>query len=184
MTGLSQEEFGRRGGVSQQAVSLAIARGYLVRDADGRLDPRHAGNASWLKRHRQGSDVRGRPLDTHHNGRSSQKAGRDHNPAPQAAADLSDDFIRRFLAERLPDDRVVDMLEEIRREVGALRKELRTDRPSYAPGIAEVQHAIAGLNIKLNVCFHQLTLAIQGKPLTVAPGAFEQDEIAADARKR
>lgn len=74
MAGLTQIDFGRRAGVSQQAVGKAVARGYLVRDEDGRLDPRNRTNAAWLKLHRAGSDDRGSPLNSYSGGRPPRPA--------------------------------------------------------------------------------------------------------------
>jgi hypothetical protein len=98
--------------------------------------------------------------------------------------DPDDAWLERMLAEQSSDsdDRVVRLLEEVKEELAALRRDLRTDRP-YVPGLAELRHDVASLTIRLGVVFHQLCLKIDGRPLTIAPGAFE-DETAAAARKR
>jgi hypothetical protein len=213
MRGLTQQEFAERAGTSQQSVSKALRRGYLVRAADGRLDPRLAGNARWIELHRQGSDDRGRWLGSHlgpggTNFRASRANGQTDDTelagSPISDAELaammrdnlepqpgfSDAEIKAFLAEQRifgePDDRVIDLLTEIKAGMAALRCDLLIDRPR--DHTAELRQAIAALNIKVNVCFHQLTLAIKGEPMTVkdvvfGPGATDKGSSDPPAQK-
>jgi hypothetical protein len=197
MTSLSQQRFADLAGVSQQAISLAIKRGYLACGEDGRLDPRHAGNAAWLKQHQQGSDVRGRALDTHVNGHNRRKAQRG-TPKPEPSVDLSDAFIARLLAEHhAPDGRIVALLEEVKREIHALRRDVAAARQPLL-NLRELEHEVGKMGFSLNVLAHQLTLGFAGKPLTMRPenfgyepgpapvktGVFGPEEIAPTTRPR
>jgi len=166
--GLTQQQFADRAGTSQQAVSKALARGHLVRRADGRLDPKHENNAGWIERHKQGSDDRGRWLGSH------LGPGRRNARSPEAGhdeADLSDDdWVRRILAENSSDDRILAAIEGLKREIVELRRELR-DQPR-ALGGHELPHALADLKLSMGVLLHQVNLKLDGKPLTVAADAF------------
>jgi hypothetical protein len=76
---LSQARFGAlAGGLSQAAVSKAIAAGKLVATAEG-LDPDEPTNAAWARTHRAGFSTPGRRMP-------SGKAG----PEPPAIASLDD----------------------------------------------------------------------------------------------
>jgi hypothetical protein len=152
---MSRRAYAAARGVDEAAIRKAIKAGRIVPTAAGPVDPTQA-DRNWYH--------------------WSQAKARDH-PEPRSADCLSHDYIERFLAERSPPydgDRVVRLIEELKKEVGELRRELHNNR--YTPGIAEVQHGLAKLSISLGVVFHQLVRAIEGKPLTLAPGAFEQDE--------
>src|SRR5271170_7971280 len=62
MATLSRSDFAREAAVSKQAVSKAVARGQLVVDAAGLVDPAHLVNARWLGLHRAGFARNGRPM--------------------------------------------------------------------------------------------------------------------------
>lgn len=105
-----------------------------------------------------------------------------------AVVDLSDDYIKRYLAEEPPlplrtDERILDRLDGLKKEIAELRRELRDARP-YTPGLAELQHGMAGLTVRMSVLLHQMRLGFEGKPLTASADAFAPDEPAAGARTR
>jgi len=170
--GLTQLEFAELAGTSQQAVSKALARGYLVRRDDGRLDPRHENNAGWIERHKAGSDDRGRWLGSHlgPGSRNDQKAGRAGAWAGDVSVLDNDDWVRRILAAASSDDRVLAAIEGLKREVAELRRDLR-DQPRPLGG-HELQRALADLKLSMGVLLHQVNLKLDGKPLTVAADAF------------
>jgi hypothetical protein len=117
---MSRRRYAAARGVDEAAIRKAIKAGRIVPNADGLVDPDQA-DRNWY--------------------RYSQA-----NPETHAVVDptvLDDDYIRRVLAEEpppyddtgiqhllagLPEDRIAEQIEALRREVAELRKELR-DRP-------------------------------------------------------
>jgi hypothetical protein len=63
--GLTQTDFARVAGTSQQAVSRACRAGHLERTADGRLDPADPQNAQWAAMHLNGYSSQVRRLDSY-----------------------------------------------------------------------------------------------------------------------
>jgi hypothetical protein len=85
-------------GVSRQAVHKALRRGWLIAEADGRIDPEREPNASYLTHHAGGYDIRVRPMSTH------------RGPAQQRQAEAPFD-VDQFLAtfgDREVDPRAAD----------------------------------------------------------------------------
>jgi hypothetical protein len=151
---MSRRAYAAARGVDDHAIRKAIKSGKIVPTAEGLVDPAQA-DRNWYD--------------------WSQAKARDHPEPPQPAVDLSDDHIRRYLAEdpppRFDEDRIISLLEELKREIAALRKDLREHRP-YIPGLSDaVETAVAGVRLDLSVIFHQLLLAIQGQPLTLSPSS-------------
>jgi hypothetical protein len=165
---MSRRRYAAARGVSEAAIRKAVRAGRIEPTADGLIDPDQA-DANWY--------------------RYSQA-----NPETHAVVDpavLDDDYIRRVLAEEpppyddtgiqrllagLPEDRVAEQIEALRREVAELRKELR-DRP-HLPGLAaELQHGLADLKLSMGVLLHQVSLKLDGKPLTVAADAFTDPRL-------
>jgi hypothetical protein len=176
---LSRRAYAVARNFTEGAVRKAIKAGKIVLTEDGLIDPRQA-DKSWH--------------------RYSRAAARDSEPAPSAVgkplpiADLSpasglddtwldDADIRRLLATRPSDERIVELLTELKREIMALRKDLVAERP-HVPGLADLRHDMASLSIRLSVTAHQLLRAIRGEPVTVAEGVFGPEELIGPLRHR
>lgn len=150
---MSRRGYAALRGVNEGTVRKAILAGKIVPTVDGLVD-RDQADRDWL---RWSVKVTGR--------------GTEDNGGTRTAYDLDDDWVRRTLAENSSDDRVVRLLEELKREIAALRRDLLTD-PSYIPGLAELKREIGGVNFKLGVVFHQLVRAIEGKGVNISAEAF------------
>jgi hypothetical protein len=61
----SRVQIAELAGVSRQAVHKALRRGWLIAEADGRIDPKREPNASYLAHHAGAYDIRVRPMSTH-----------------------------------------------------------------------------------------------------------------------
>ena len=72
----SRVQIAELAGVSRQAVHKALRRGWLIAEADGRIDLKREPNASYLAHHAGGYDIRVRPMSTHRGRGSSGRPRR------------------------------------------------------------------------------------------------------------
>jgi hypothetical protein len=126
---MSRRAYAAARGVSEGAVRKAILSGRIRPTSSGKIDPRQA-DAGWY--------------------RSSAAAARDgylepdppSTPGGRKDDRISDAEIKAFLAEQRifgePDDRVIDLLTEIKASLAALHRDLLTDRPRDNRRVAPV----------------------------------------------
>jgi hypothetical protein len=181
---LSRRRYAAERGVTEGAIRKQIRVGRIVPTKDGKIDPAQADEAwyRWSPASARGTyPATSGPAPARRP--SSSRKDEDSFDDRWLAAQLAhrppepDAAVDRWLAEQLeqlraPDDRVLLLLENIRKELGALRRDLTTTAP---PRMAECR--AAGLELRLSVMFHQLLLAIRGEPLTVKPGVFGDDPL-------
>jgi hypothetical protein len=200
VTLLSRRAYAASRDVSEGAVRKQIKAGRIVPTPDGKIDPAQA-DAGWYRW--SPVSVRGKgqapKVDSFVEVTYPATSGTAPARRPSSSRKDEDSFDDRWLAEQLarlpaepdaagdrwldeqmrqlqPNERTLDRLEEIKRLVVALRREFAA-APSRGYGTAELHRGFAGIEIKLNVCFHQLSRLICGEELTVKQGVFGDDPL-------